>query len=128
MYDYYLTNDEMRDCERWQNIQIDRMNENVQRVSELMPTNHQKSFCGRAKIVETGNRIYLLSYNTFVCYWDKHTSTFARLWDDYSVTTMKHVNSFMVYLGFNTAAVGGKHWWTNLICNEEYTISNLLNN
>lgn len=70
-----------------------------------------KSFYGKAKIIETekGEKI-LKSYNTEVC---KITSggEFVRMWGGYSVTTMRHVNSF---LSFYDIPGGGKAWWNAL--------------
>ena len=67
-----------------------------------------KSFYGKAKIIETDNgEMILQSYNTEVC---KITSSgeFVRLWSGYSVTTMRHINSFLSFVGI---AGGGKTWW-----------------
>lgn len=67
-----------------------------------------KSFYGKAKIIETENGEKVLqSYNTFVC---KITSSgeFVRLWSGYSVTTMRHINSFLQLFDI---AGGGKAWW-----------------
>lgn len=67
-----------------------------------------RSFYGKARIIEkdSGERI-LQSYNTEVC---KITpgGEFVRLWDGYSLTTMRHVNSFLQFFGI---AGGGKAWW-----------------
>ena len=67
-----------------------------------------KSFYGKAKVIETDNgEIILQSYNTVVC---KITSggEFVRLWSGYSVTTMRHINSFLQLFDI---AGGGKAWW-----------------
>lgn len=67
-----------------------------------------KSFYGKAKVIETnmGEKI-LVSYSTWVC---RITATgkFVRTWDGYSVTTMRHVNSFLSFYGLDG---GGKAWW-----------------
>ena len=119
MYNWYLNNNDINEMKYYQNIKLDKLNENILHISELVPIDGHKSFNGRAKIIETGNRIYLLSYTTFVCYWDKNTSKFAKLWNDYSATTQRHINSFMNYLGFK--GVGGKRWWESLSYGFEYT-------
>lgn len=67
-----------------------------------------KSFYGKAKVIETDNgEMILQSYNTVVC---KITSSgeFVRLWSSYSVTTMRHINSFLQLFDI---AGGGKAWW-----------------
>lgn len=67
-----------------------------------------KSFYGKAKIIETENGEKVLqSYNTFVC---RITAAgqFVRMWGGYSVTTMRHVNSFLSFYDMNG---GGKSWW-----------------
>ena len=70
-----------------------------------------KSFYGKARIIEkdSGERI-LQSYNTEVC---KITpgDEFVRLWDGYSLTTMRHINAFIEL--FNISG-GGKSWWDSL--------------
>ena len=77
---------------------------------ELSPMGNDraKSYYGKARVIETdkGEKI-LLSYDTEVC---KITEDgeFVRLWDGYSVTTMRHVNSFLNLVG---VAGGGKKWW-----------------
>lgn len=68
----------------------------------------EKSFYGKAKVIEQDNGEKVLqSYNTWVC---KITSCgeFVRMWNGYSVTTMRHVNSFLSFYGING---GGKNWW-----------------
>lgn len=73
-----------------------------------------KSFYGKARIIEkdSGERI-LQSYNTEVC---KSTpgGEFIRLWDGYSLTTMRHINAFIEL--FNISG-GGKSWWDSLEVN-----------
>ena len=77
---------------------------------ELKPTNRQKSFYGKARVIERANGdIELKSYDTIVA--RVHNGKFERLWDDYSATTMKHVNAFLDTLGING---GGKAWWDSL--------------
>ena len=105
MYDFYLTKEETKDLGFWQNRTINRINEDIINIVELNPLYGQKSFYGKAKLIETPTKKYLLSYSTLVCYWNEENATFCKLWDDYSVTTMKHINRFMCYLGSN---LGGK--------------------
>lgn len=80
------------------------------KIYELSPMGYEraKSFYGKAKVIEKDNgETVLQSYNTEVC---KITSggEFVRLWSGYSATTMRHVNSFLQFVGI---AGGGKAWW-----------------
>ena len=73
-----------------------------------MGNERAKSFYGKAKVIEKDNgETVLQSYDTEVC---KITSggEFVRLWSGYSVTTMRHINSFLQLVGI---AGGGKAWW-----------------
>lgn len=76
----------------------------------LSPTGNDnaKSFYKKAIVTEKDNgEIVLQSYETNVCK-IKSNGEFVRLWDGYSVTTMRHVNSFLVFVGVEG---GGKAWW-----------------
>lgn len=67
----------------------------------------QKSFYGKAKVMhdeETGI-VQLKSYDTIVCMIDNF-GKFHKLWNGYSATTMKHVQSFCDYYGIEN---GGKN-------------------
>ena len=78
------------------------------KMYELQPNDSRKSFYGKARVIEKDNGEKVLqSYNTEVC---KITSggEFVRLWSGYSVTTMRHINSFLQLVGI---AGGGKAWW-----------------
>ena len=76
-----------------------------------LPATCQKSFYGKASIIEdTNGEIFLRSYDTLVAYINK-AGKFIRLWDGYSVTTMNHVNDFLRC--FNIPG-GGKKWWESL--------------
>lgn len=69
-----------------------------------------KSFYKKATVIETDDgETILQSYDTQVC---KITADgkFIRLWDGYSATTMRHINSFLKYIGLPG---GGKHWWND---------------
>lgn len=69
-----------------------------------------KSFYGKAKVIEKDNGEKVLqSYNTEVCKIGNN-GEFVRLWDGYSVTTMRHVNSFLSFFGIPG---GGKKWWNS---------------
>lgn len=75
---------------------------------ELMPNNSQKSFYKKAIVETNGNKAILKSYDTIVCGIDKNG--FHRYWNGYSVTTMKHINSF---IDLYNIPGGGKKWWLN---------------
>lgn len=82
----------------------------MNKTYELKPNNRQKSFYGKAVVIEKENGdIELKSYNTIVA--RVHEGKFERLWDSYSATTMKHINAFLDLLGING---GGKAWWDSL--------------
>lgn len=78
------------------------------RIYDLPCLDSQKSFYGKAKVIEKpdGEKV-LQSYNTEVC---KITAAgrFVRLWSGESATTMRHVNSFLQFFGI---AGGGLNWW-----------------
>lgn len=98
---YYLTGHDLKDMLNEQQTVINRINENAIGIFKLIPVDGRKSFNGRCKVIETQSKFYLLSYTTIICYFDKNTRKFGKLWNDYSATTMRHINSFMQYLGFS---------------------------
>lgn len=74
----------------------------------VMGYDRAKSFYGKAKVIEKDNGEKVLqSYNTEVCKIGSN-GKFVRLWGGYSVTTMRHVNSFLSFFGIPG---GGKAWW-----------------
>ena len=90
---------------------------NPDRIFDLPCFDGRKSFYGKAKVIECDNGRYLQSYDTLVCF-ISYGGTFQKLWDNYSVTTMRHINSFMDFIGWNE--YGGKKWWTSLEVNVDY--------
>lgn len=77
----------------------------------VMGYDRAKSFYGKAKVIEKDNGEKILqSYNTEVCKIGRN-GEFVRLWGGYSVTTMRHVNSFLSFFGIPG---GGKAWWNAL--------------
>lgn len=83
-----------------------------ERIFELIPGKyeHVKSFYGKAKvIIKDSGETVLRSYDTDVCKVNKN-GEFVRLWDGYSATTMRHVNSFLEALHI---PIGDKCWWNN---------------
>lgn len=75
---------------------------------ELTPVvTNRKSFYKKAFVIEIAPDVYqLLSYETIVCEVDH--GVFKRYWDDYSATTMSHVNDFIALFDIQG---GGKKWW-----------------
>ena len=80
-------------------------------MMELKPTNSQKSFYGKAivSLSATGAKT-LYSYGTPVASINSD-GTFDRLWRGYSVTTMKHINSFRETFGLSKLS---KSEWESL--------------
>lgn len=72
----------------------------------------QKSFYRKAEVLETNIGKFLRSYDTIVAFIGNDNG-FYRTWDDYSVTTMNHVNDFIHQNGISG---GGKKWWVSQKC------------
>ena len=73
----------------------------------LDPVDSRKSFYGKCFVTEyPDGRMVLTSYETEVA--EIVAGKFYRLWNGYSATTMRHVNSFLAYAGINE---GGKKFW-----------------
>lgn len=82
----------------------------IKRMYDLPCYDSRKSFYGKATVIEEENGNFLLkSYDTIVGRIEK--GHFIKMWDGYSPTTMRHVNSFLIH--FNLQG-GGKKWWDNL--------------
>ena len=75
---------------------------------DLVPCDSRKSFYGKANVIENKNIHVLQSYSTFVCYYNSDTREFVKLWDGYSATTMRHIESFRDHYGLS--AIGKKEW------------------
>ena len=75
---------------------------------ELIPEyNRQKSFYKKAHVTEySKNYSILTSYKTEVA--AIQGKTFFRLWDDYSVTTLNHVNEYRQQNGLDS--ISKKEW------------------
>ena len=87
-------------------------NINITKTVEVVPTNRQKSFYGKAKeITDDAGNVYLQSYETIVC-GITASGIFNRLWDGYSKTTMLHVIAFCDAHGISC---GGAQWWKSLL-------------
>lgn len=75
-----------------------------------------KSFYGKAHVSYVYDNyglcgMILKSYDTDVLYLSAYGSV-HKLWDDYSVTTMRHINEFINQ--YNGGKGGGKKWWDSL--------------
>lgn len=75
---------------------------------ELSPIDNRKSFCGKAFVEIGPNSIgYVLrSYGRAVCMVDG--VDFYRLWDGYSMTTMRHINAFLSW--YDAKTITKKEW------------------
>lgn len=95
---------------------------NTQTAYDLPCYDGRKSFYGKAKVIETEKGRYLQSYDTIVCFLS-YGGTFVKIWNGYSVTTMRHINSFMEFVRWNE--YGGKTWWNSLETGKEYNRFNM---
>ena len=80
-------------------------------LKELMPNGRQKSFGGKASIVKSDGVVILYSYNTPIAMIILNFNgriKFIRLWDGYSSTTMRHINTFRSIYGLD--AISKKKW------------------
>lgn len=85
-----------------------RTENQTKKVYDLPCFDSHKSFYGKAKVIEEMNGETVLQfYNTEVC---KVTLSgeFVRMWSGESATTMRHINSFLQFLGMPG---GGIAWW-----------------
>ena len=80
----------------------------------------QKSYYGKAKVIEREGETFLKSYETEVAKIDKG-GNFVKLWNGYSCTTMNHINDFRTLYGFDTL---NKKGWDSLPCanDEKYRL------
>lgn len=78
----------------------------------------QKSYYGKAVVIEENGERLLRSYDTIVCKIDNN-GNFIRLWGGYSKTTMNHINDFRMMNGLESLY---KKDWDKLPCNntEQY--------
>ena len=81
------------------------------REYELMPQHDaRKSFYGKARVrVDDDGNKFLISYGTFVMWWDAKTKNLHRLWDSWSSTTGRHVTEFSRQME-GCAEVTKKEW------------------
>lgn len=80
------------------------------KMFELPCFDGRKSFYGKAGVIESSNGSkYLRSYETIVASIDPH-GKFRRHWRGQSMTTIRHINSFLEFYGVSG---GGLKWWNN---------------
>lgn len=53
----------------------------------------------RAVTIDDGERIYLQSYDTLILSVNTFTGEVVKMWDGYTVTTLKHINTFLAGFG-----------------------------
>lgn len=80
-------------------------NAKIEGLTAILPDSNN-----RAVTIETDDNIYLQSYDTIVCYIVKKSGEFFRMWGGYSVTTMKHINTFRESHGLTK--LSKKEWET----------------
>jgi len=95
MYNYYCSKEENKHYKN--NIKHIAYVDNEKIISkyELTPLDSRNSFCGKALLLMTVDNIYCLSYDTIVCGIDRKTGELHKYWNDWSATTMRHINSFL---------------------------------
>ena len=65
-------------------------NGNIDGKTALLPGSNN-----RAITIHNGNYIYLQSYDTIILSVNVKSGKLRKYWNDYSVTTMKHINDFL---------------------------------
>lgn len=89
----------------------------MKRIIHLEPSlnEKQKTFGNKAIVeIEIDNetnkfKYTLYSYGTKIC--SIKNNVITKYWDNYSKTTMKHINSFLEFCGLERQS---KKWWLNL--------------
>ena len=82
----------------------------------------QKSYYGKAKIIEDDYVMILKSYDTQVLAIIKENKKIVRLWNGWSRTTANHVNDFLMQNGFKSLS---KKEWLNLPCEKSDPVYNV---
>lgn len=72
----------------------------MKQTFDLQPLN-RKSFYGKAKVTTENGISTLTSYNTDVATYNHETNE-MKVKGYYSPTTMRHINAFLDYFGFDT--------------------------
>ena len=74
------------------------------KILDLKPLNGQKSFGGKAQIIiMNGNIIQLRSFETIVAEYNTKEDV-INVFDWFSMTTAKHINSFLELFGFRNVS------------------------
>ena len=74
------------------------------KILDLKPLNGQKSFGGKAQIIiMNGNTIQLRSFETIVAEYNTKEDI-INVFDWFSMTTAKHINSFLELYGFRNVS------------------------
>lgn len=71
-------------------------NANINGRVSILPNSNN-----RAIIIDDGEKLFLQSYDTLILSVDTFTGDIKKLWDGYSVTTLKHVNEFLRAFGLS---------------------------
>lgn len=77
-------------------------NAKIEGAAAILPESHN-----RALIITTDNAVYLQSYDTLILSID-NAGNIKKLWNEYSQTTLKHINSFMAL--FHLETFNKKSW------------------
>ena len=75
----------------------------------LSPVDGRQSFYNKCYVQREGKALCLYSYNTKVA--SIIGEKVVRHWNEYSATTMRHINAFVAHYGVEG---GGKAWWCAL--------------
>lgn len=75
------------------------------KILDLKPLNGQKSFGGKAQIIFIGSTIQLRSFETIVAEYNTQEEI-VNVFDWFSSTTAKHINSFLELYGFRNVSKG----------------------
>lgn len=73
------------------------------KILDLKPLNRQKSFGGKAQIIINGSIIQLRSFETIVAEYNTKEEI-VNVFDWFSLTTSKHINSFLELYGFRNVS------------------------
>ena len=73
------------------------------KILDLKPLNGQKSFGGKAQIILIGSTIQLRSFETIVAEYNTQEEI-INVFDWFSLTTAKHINSFLELYGFRNVS------------------------
>ena len=61
----------------------------------------------RALLINAGDHVYLQSYDTIILDYDRAAGMIKKMWSGYSMTTLKHVNTFLQFYGMQTLNKAG---------------------